>query len=156
MAAASFLSTNALDYCFTFRQKALLHRDILPLDLELLNRNCDEIYAERRKQFSIRNGLRVWSCFSTFLGCLYTAISSSTLGGYTFRPSPSSLLLISDNFIIRKSWHFFKGVLKILRFSLITLTFFLNYRSVGVVSSLAQRFFHRSAPTSTKRASSNS
>ena len=94
--------------------------------------------------------------FSLSLGCLYTAISSSTLGGYTFRPSPSSLLLISDNFIIRKSWHFFKGVLKILRFSLITLTFFLNYRSVGAVSSLAQRFFHRSAPTSTKRASSNS
>ena len=157
MAAASLLSTNALDYCVILFVKKPFYTGIFsPLGLELLNRNCDEIYAERRKQLSNRNGLRAWSCFLTFPGCLYTAISNLTLGGYTFKTSPSSSLLISDNFIIRKSWYFFKGVLKILRFSLITLTFFLNYRSVGVVSSLAQRFFHRSAPTSTKRASSNS
>lgn len=44
--------------CYTFRQKALYTGIFSPLGLELLNRNCDEIYAERRKQLSNRNGLR--------------------------------------------------------------------------------------------------
>ena len=142
MAAASFLSMNHLYCCHIPRQKALLHRDVLPPGLELLNRNCDEIYAERRKQFSITNGRRVWSCFPTFLGCLYTAISNSTPGGCTFKPSLSSSLLISGNFIIRKSWHFFKR-----GFENITVQadYFDVFSQVllcpAVVSSPAQTFF---------------
>ena len=156
MAAASFLSTNTLDYCYTFRQKVLLRNSSLSPWRFLTGVAMEYVlrYASASPSGTASATDLVSPRFPRLL--LHGNFLSQTLCGYAFKTHISSSPNRSDNFIIWKRWHIFKRFLSLLRLELIASMFFSDVALLdsGVFSGTS--VFYRSAPTSTKRASSNS
>ena len=156
MAAASFLSTNTLDYCYTFRQKVLLRNSSLSPWRFLTGVAMEYVlrYASASPSGTASASDLVSPRFPRLL--LHGNFLSQTLCGYAFKTHISSSPNRSDSFIIWKGWHIFKRFLSLLRLELIASMFFSDAAlpDSGVFSGTS--VFYRSAPTSTKRASSNS
>ena len=156
MAAASFLSTNTLDYCYTFRQKVLLRNSSLSPWRFLTGVAMEYVlrYASASPSGTASASDLVSPRFPRLL--LHGNFLSQTLCGYAFKTHISSSPNRSDSFIIWKRWHIFKRFLSLLRLELIASMFFSDAAlpDSGVFSGTS--VFYRSAPTSTKRASSNS
>lgn len=156
MAAASFLSTNTLDYCYTFRQKVLLRNSSLSPWRFLTGVAMEYVlrYASASPSGTASASDLVSPRFPRLL--LHGNFLSQTLCGYAFKTHISSSPNRSDSFFVWKRWHIFKRFLSLLRLELIASMFFSDAAlpDSGVFSGTS--VFYRSAPTSTKRASSNS
>lgn len=125
MAAASLLSTNTLDYCYTFRQKALLRNSSLSPRRFLTGVAME--YVLRYASASPSGTASASDLVSPrFPWLLLPAILSQTLCGYAFKTHISSSPNRSDSFIIWKRWHIFKRFLSLLRLELIASIFFLR------------------------------
>ena len=126
MAAASLLSTNALDYCVILFVKK-------PFCATLLFRRGDSwrglqwnMCWDTQASLHLEPPPRLILFLRVFRGCFYTAILSQTLCGYAFKTHISSSPNRRDSFIIWKRWHIFKRFLSLLRLELIASMFFLR------------------------------
>ena len=125
MAAASLLSTNTLDYCYTFRQKALLRNSSLSPRRFLTGFAME--YVLRYVSASPSGTASAFDLVSPrFPRLLLHGNFSQTLCGYAFKTHISSSPNRSDSFIIWKRWHIFKRFLSLLRLELIASLFFLR------------------------------
>ena len=124
MAAASLLSTNTLDYCYTFRQKALLRNSSLSprrfltgVAMEYVLRYVSASPSGTASAFDL-----VSPRFPRLL--LHGNFLSQTLCGYAFKTHISSSPNRSDSFMKRMAH--FQEVLSLLRLELIASMFFLR------------------------------
>lgn len=156
MAAASLLSTNALDYCVILFVKK-------PFCATLLFRRGDSWQGlqwnmcwDTQAPLHLEPPPRLILFLRVFRGCFYTAILSQTLCGYAFKTHISSSPNRRDSFIIWKDGTFSRGFWVYYGLSWLFRCFFSDVAlpDSGVFSGTS--VFYRSAPTSTKRASSNS
>lgn len=156
MAAASLLSTNTLDYCYTFRQKALLRNSSLSPRRFLTGVAMEYVlrYASASPSGTASASDLVSPRFPRLL--LHGNFLSQTLCGYAFKTHISSSPNRRDSFIIWKDGTFSRGFWVYYGLSWLFRCFFSDVAlpDSGVFSGTS--VFYRSAPTSTKRASSNS